>query len=44
MTEQCMLPVVVGTLMGYDPLLNLVLDNTVEYLKGKDERVLYLIH
>lgn len=26
---------VVGTLMGYDPLLNLVLDNTVEYLKGK---------
>ncbi|KAI9303371.1 hypothetical protein BJ944DRAFT_283151 [Cunninghamella echinulata] len=24
---------VVGTLMGYDPLLNLVLDNTVEYLK-----------
>lgn len=26
---------VVGTLMGYDPLLNLVLDNTVEYLKGE---------
>ncbi|KAI7906180.1 uncharacterized protein BX663DRAFT_499139 [Cokeromyces recurvatus] len=24
---------VVGTLMGYDPLLNLVLDNTIEYLK-----------
>ncbi|KAI9316261.1 hypothetical protein BX666DRAFT_1948940 [Dichotomocladium elegans] len=24
---------VIGTLMGYDPLLNLVLDNTVEYLK-----------
>lgn len=27
--------IVVGTLMGYDPLLNLVLDNTVEYQKGK---------
>ncbi|KAI9254414.1 hypothetical protein EDC94DRAFT_524685 [Helicostylum pulchrum] len=26
---------VVGTLMGYDPLLNLVLDNTIEYQKGK---------
>lgn len=25
---------VVGTLMGYDPLLNLVLDNTIEYQKG----------
>ncbi|KAI8380852.1 hypothetical protein BD560DRAFT_387364 [Blakeslea trispora] len=24
---------VVGTLMGYDPLLNLVLDNTIEYQK-----------
>ncbi|KAI8978975.1 hypothetical protein BDB01DRAFT_852198 [Pilobolus umbonatus] len=24
---------VVGTLMGYDPLLNLVLDNTIEYEK-----------
>lgn len=29
---------VVGTLMGYDPLLNLVLDNTIEYQKGKRER------
>ncbi|CAO3701094.1 unnamed protein product [Rhizopus stolonifer] len=27
---------VVGTLMGYDPLLNLVLDNTVEYQKDLD--------
>ena len=26
--------IVVGKLMGYDPLLNLVLDETVEYLKG----------
>ena len=26
---------VVGKLMGYDPLLNLVLDETVEYLKGR---------
>lgn len=26
--------IVVGTLMGYDPLLNLVLDNTTEYQKG----------
>lgn len=26
--------IVVGTLMGYDPLLNLVLDNTIEYEKG----------
>lgn len=25
---------VVGTLMGYDPLLNLVLDHTVEYQRG----------
>ena len=24
-----------GTLKGYDPLLNLVLDNTTEYLRGK---------
>lgn len=27
--------IVIGTLMGYDPLLNLVLDNTIEYQKGK---------
>lgn len=26
---------VVGKLMGYDGLLNLVLDDTIEYLKGK---------
>jgi small nuclear ribonucleoprotein (snRNP)-like protein len=44
MAEQCLLHVVVGTLMGYDPLLNLVLDNTVEYLKGKGKKVMYLIH
>jgi U6 snRNA-associated Sm-like protein LSm7 len=24
-----------GILKGYDPLLNLVLDNTTEYLRGK---------
>lgn len=24
-----------GILKGYDPLLNIVLDNTVEYLRGK---------
>ena len=24
-----------GTLKGYDPLLNLVLDNTTEFLRGK---------
>lgn len=32
---QLALHIVVGKLMGYDPLLNLVLDETVEYLKGK---------
>lgn len=26
-----------GVLKGYDPLLNLVLDNTVEYLRDPDE-------
>lgn len=26
---------VVGTLKGYDQLINLVLDDTVEYLRGK---------
>ncbi|ORE06133.1 like-Sm ribonucleo protein [Rhizopus microsporus var. microsporus] len=31
---------VVGTLMGYDPLLNLVLDHTVEYQRGTHQ---YLI-
>ena len=27
-----------GILKGYDPLLNIVLDNTVEYLRGKVDR------
>lgn len=27
-----------GILKGYDPLLNLVLDNTTEYLRGESER------
>lgn len=38
----CLLLVVVGKLMGYDPLLNLVLDETVEYLKGKHGRNMYI--
>ena len=29
-----------GILKGYDPLLNIVLDNTVEYLRGKKEMFL----
>lgn len=33
-SDSLLLFIVVGTLMGYDPLLNLVLDNTTEYQKG----------
>ncbi|CAO3690717.1 unnamed protein product [Rhizopus microsporus] len=29
--KESILDLIVGTLMGYDPLLNLVLDHTVEY-------------
>ena len=28
-------PIATGILKGYDQLLNLVLDNTVEYMRGK---------
>jgi small nuclear ribonucleoprotein (snRNP)-like protein len=30
---------VVGTLKGYDQLVNIVLDDTVEYLRGNDVNV-----
>ena len=33
-TKSFFFVLVVGKLMGYDPLLNLVLDETIEYLKG----------
>ena len=28
-------PLATGILKGYDQLLNLVLDNTIEYMRGK---------
>jgi hypothetical protein len=33
----CVVPLlaVSGILKGFDPLVNLVLDNTIEYLRGK---------
>lgn len=31
-----------GILKGYDPLLNLVLDNTTEFLRGKIPNVIHL--
>lgn len=32
-----------GVLKGYDQLINLVLDNTVEYLRGKVPYVIYVL-
>lgn len=32
-----------GILKGYDPLLNIVLDNTVEYLRGKIWELLKIV-
>ena len=33
--SQCLLRAVEGVLKGYDPLLNLVLDETKEFLRGR---------
>ena len=33
-----------GILKGYDPLLNLVLDDTQEYIRGENNYVLLSLH
>lgn len=39
---ECFLLAVSGILKGYDQLLNVVLDETLEYLRGERERTSYI--
>ena len=42
-TDQVRVSAVSGVLKGYDQLLNLVLDEAVEYLRGETHQAAYLV-